>query len=223
MPPPTPARRRACRPRPPAAPPRERRPRFAQGAPPRRAEALEARELRLRRHAGRAGALDQLAASAATASAARSAASSPDCPRPPSAGRSAAGSGSRPRQIWLRRSSTSAASRSAKGARPSALDPRLQPGPGRESRHAASGDRDPLAGARVDALARSALGDMKLAEAGEVDVLTACQRVRDRVEHRLDGLGRPASCCPRGRRGRVGQRTQLSSHSTSVARAGRQI
>jgi len=48
---------------------------------------------------------------AATAAAARSAAS----PAPASCPASFAGSGSRPRQTWLRRSSTSAASRSAKG------------------------------------------------------------------------------------------------------------
>jgi hypothetical protein len=52
---------------------------------------------------------------AATAAAARSATVAVASPAPSAA--SFAGSGSRPRQIWLRRSSTSAVSRSAKGSR----------------------------------------------------------------------------------------------------------
>ena len=64
----------------------------------------------------------------------------------------------------------------------SALDARLQPGAGGELRHPAAGDRDPLAGARVDALARTALGDAELAEAGEVDLPAPRERVGDPVE-----------------------------------------
>ena len=58
-----------------------------------------------------------------------------------------------------------------------ALDLGLQRRPGREARHLAAGDRDPLAGARVDALPRAALGDVELAEAGEVDVAAVLEDV----------------------------------------------
>ena len=72
----------------------------------------------------------------------------------------------------------------------SALDLRLQPSPRRELRNPAARDRDPLTGARVDALARSALGDAELAEAGEVHLAAAGKRVGDPVEDRFDGVGR---------------------------------
>src|SRR5919204_5369453 len=98
------------------------------------------------------------------ATAARSAASR----RSPSGAASSArelGSGSSPRQIWLRRSSTSAVSRSAKGRAwlVAALDLLLQPGAGREAGNLAAGDEDSLAGPRVDALPGAALGHSELA------------------------------------------------------------
>ena len=73
-------------------------------------------------------------------------------------------------------------------AQPLTLD--LRPGARRELRHAAAGDRDPLARPGVHALARAALGDAELAEAGEADLLAPGKRVGDPVEHRLDGVGR---------------------------------
>src|SRR5207342_822669 len=67
----------------------------------------------------------------------------------------------------------------------------LQRGAGREARHFAARNRDPLARARVDALARAALSDVELAEAGEThvdgvagrllaaDAIVACQLVKE--------------------------------------------
>src|SRR5919201_2588289 len=125
------------------------------------------------------------------ATAARSAASRRSPSGADSDGR-VAGSGSSPRQIWLWRSSTSAASRSAKGRAwlVAALDLLLQSGPGREARHLAAGDEDSLAGPRVDNLPGAALGHCELAEAGEVHVASVLEDVGDRVEHRIDGLAR---------------------------------
>src|SRR5919197_2984020 len=125
------------------------------------------------------------------ATAARSAASRRS-PSVAASGGRVPGSGSSPKQIWLWRSSTSAASRSAKGRARlvAALDLLLQPGPGREARHLAAGDEDSLAGPRVDSLPGAALGYCELAEAGEVDVASVLEDVGDRVEHRIDGLAR---------------------------------
>ena len=124
---------------------------------------------------------------AATAAAARSAAGAVGAGRAGPVPASFAGSGSRPRQIWLRRSSTSAASRSANGVGSQlALDLGLQRRAGGEAGDLAARDRDPLAGARVDALAGAALGDVELAEAGEADFAAAAERVGDRVEHGVD-------------------------------------
>ena len=89
--------------------------RGGQRRPPGRAEALEAGELELHGHARRPRRLD---GGAAVARHARRRCAPPGCPPPrlrPS-GHSAAGSGSRPSTTRLRRSSTSAASRSAKCA-----------------------------------------------------------------------------------------------------------
>ena len=103
-----------------------------------------------------------------------------------------AGSGSIPRTICDSRAATAAASRSPKrraspgrapnvaGARPAPasvlLDGLLEARAGGEARDAAGGDRHRLARTRVATLAGAALGDVELAEAGEVDVLTAPQR-----------------------------------------------
>ena len=135
--------------------------------PARGAEALEAGELELDRDARRPGARDQLRQRPRPR---RRPVAQPDsrarrlCLRP------AGGSGSSPRTTWLRRSATAAPSRSANGW-VSPLDLRLEARPGRELRHLAAGNRDPLAGAWVDSLTRPALGDRELAEAREVDVL----------------------------------------------------
>src|SRR4051794_36471830 len=111
------------------------------------------------------------------------------------------GSGSSPRTIWLRRSSTSAARRSANAVRASVtraptasasgLDSVLQSRAGAETRHAAGGDLDPLAGLRVHALAGATLSHGELAEAGEADLSAAAQSLLDHLEdrvHRVPGL-----------------------------------
>src|SRR6185295_2731525 len=71
----------------------------------------------------------------------------------------------------------------------SALYLGLQPSAGRKPGNAPAGNRDPLARPRIDTLARAPLGDAELAEAREVDVIAAAQRVGDAVQHRLHGIG----------------------------------
>src|SRR4051812_21354367 len=108
----------------------------------------------------------------------RSTASAVSVPASTAPGHRAAGSGSRPSTIWLRRSATSAASRSANArlTRPpdvlrlARLDGVLQSRARAEARHAAGGDLDPLAGLRVHALASAAVGHRELAEAREADL-----------------------------------------------------
>ena len=68
------------------------------------------------------------------------------------------------------------------------LDLGLQGRAGGEAGNLAARNRDPLAGARVDALAGPALGDVEFAEAGEADLATAAQRVGDRLEHGVHGV-----------------------------------
>src|ERR1700743_2485468 len=75
-------------------------------------------------------------------------------------------------------------------ARDSALDFGLERRAGGEARHFAARDRDPLAGARIHALARAALGDVEFAEAGEADLVAGRQRAGDRVEDGIDGVAR---------------------------------
>ena len=79
-------------------------------------EPLEAGELGLDRDAGRARSLDQVAAVRRDRGAGPLGRGPEEAAAAASDPASFAGSGSRPRQTWLRRSSTSAASRSAKGA-----------------------------------------------------------------------------------------------------------
>jgi hypothetical protein len=69
-----------------------------------------------------------------------------------------------------------------------AFDLALQSRTGGEPGHLAARDRDPFAGAGVDALARAALGDVKFAEAGEGDLLAAAQGVGDGLEHSVDSI-----------------------------------
>lgn len=45
---------------------------------------------------------------------------------------------------------------------------------------------DALAGARVDPLARAALGDVKAAEAGKSNLAAPPQGILDRAQHRVD-------------------------------------
>src|SRR4051794_25626761 len=130
---------------------------------------------------------------------------------PTASGQRADGSGSRPSTIWLRRSSTSAASRSAKpslGRSPTAyargscccsalgaaLDGVLEGRTGAEPRHAAGGDLDPLARLRVHALTRASIGDRELAEPGEVDVSPTAQCLLDHSEDGVDGVARLLLC-----------------------------
>jgi hypothetical protein len=68
------------------------------------------------------------------------------------------------------------------------LDGLLEARPGSEARDAAGGDRHRLARTRVATLAGPALGDVELAEAGEVDVLTTPQRILDGADDRVDGV-----------------------------------
>src|SRR5688572_22599377 len=67
-----------------------------------------------------------------------------------------------------------------------ALDGGLETGAGGELRHLAARDGDSLAGTRVHALALTALGDVELAEAGEVDGVAGLERIGDPVEDGLD-------------------------------------
>src|SRR5204863_6249964 len=109
------------------------------------------------------------------------------------AGHSPARSGSSPGTTRLRRSCTSAASRSAKcaleAAAPAAgLDRLLQGRAGAEARHPAGRDLDALASLRVDALAGAAIGHRELPEAGEVDLAAALQGALDDTKERVDRL-----------------------------------
>src|SRR5690242_18104726 len=70
----------------------------------------------------------------------------------------------------------------------SALDLLLQSGARREARHLAARDEDPLAGAGVHALPRTALGHRELAEAREVHLASALENAGDGVQDRIDGL-----------------------------------
>jgi hypothetical protein len=69
-----------------------------------------------------------------------------------------------------------------------AFDLALQSRTGGEPGHLAARDRDPFAGAGVDALARAALGDVEFAEAGEGDLLTFAQSAGNGLEHSIDGV-----------------------------------
>jgi hypothetical protein len=69
-----------------------------------------------------------------------------------------------------------------------AFDLALQGRAGGEARHFAARDRDPFAGAGVDALARATLGHMKFAEAGEGDLLALAQGAGDGLENSVDGV-----------------------------------
>src|SRR5690242_18863206 len=69
-----------------------------------------------------------------------------------------------------------------------ALHAVLQRRSGTEPRHLARGDLDPLAGLRVHALTGPTLGDCELAEAGEVDLTPAAQRLLDHGQNGIDGL-----------------------------------
>jgi hypothetical protein len=64
----------------------------------------------------------------------------------------------------------------------------FRPGAGREARHLRGADLDRLAGARVHALTRAALGDVELAEAREGDVAPALEGLLDDVQDGIDGL-----------------------------------
>ena len=222
--------RRACRRRARAGRPRgrARRPRCERG-PAGRAEALEARELRLDGDARGPRRVDQRAGSAprpprrrARRAARRRAPSAAAC------GHRRAGSGSSPRTIWDSRPATSAASRSAKcGRRGASAAPASR-------RAAASSGRQPLTaflspepavkrgtldaaiwiGSPVrglHALTRAALGDVELAEARRTSTsLAARQRLLDGVEHGVNGLAGFGLAA--GRRGwRPGRRTLTSS------------
>src|SRR6478672_10031089 len=122
---------------------------------------------------------------ASTAAAVRSAGGRVGSASPPAAasGHSRAGSGSSPRTIWDSRADTTAARRSPNGsversgttAPASAVDGLLQARARREPRHLGGLDLDLLAGAGVHALARTALGDRELAEAGERHITPALQ------------------------------------------------
>jgi hypothetical protein len=69
-----------------------------------------------------------------------------------------------------------------------AFDLGLQSGAGGEPGHLAARDRDPFAGAGVDALARAALGDVEFAEAGESDLLAAAKGAGDGLENSIDSV-----------------------------------
>jgi hypothetical protein len=71
-----------------------------------------------------------------------------------------------------------------------ALDLGLQSRAGGEPGHFAARDRDPFAGAGVDALARAALGDVEFAEPGKGDILTVAQGVGDGFEHGVNSIAR---------------------------------
>ena len=65
------------------------------------------------------------------------------------------------------------------------LDGLLEGRAGAEARNLAARNRDALPGLRVDALSRTPLCNVKLAEAGEVDVFARDERVLDLAEHGL--------------------------------------
>jgi hypothetical protein len=69
-----------------------------------------------------------------------------------------------------------------------AFDFGLQRRTGGKPGHFAARDRDPFAGAGVDALARAALGDVEFAEAGEGDLLAAAKSVGDGLENSVNGV-----------------------------------
>jgi hypothetical protein len=69
-----------------------------------------------------------------------------------------------------------------------AFDLGLQSRTGGEPGHLATRNRDPFAGAGVDALAGAALGDMEFAEAGEGDLLATAQCVGDGLEHGVQSI-----------------------------------
>src|SRR3954470_9563475 len=135
----------------------------------------------------------------ATAAAARSAGAPSAGATATASGHRRAGSGSRPRTTCDSRSPTSAASRAPKAAPTgrwgagcrtglAALQGLLQAGARTELRHARRGDLDRLAGARMDALARAALGDAELAEAREVHLAASLEGVLDGLQKGVDGL-----------------------------------
>src|SRR6476619_3044182 len=70
----------------------------------------------------------------------------------------------------------------------SAVDGLLEPGARGEARDLRGADLDRLAGARVDALPRAALGDVELAEAREGHVASALEGLLDDVQDGIDGL-----------------------------------
>src|SRR3954449_11321275 len=78
------------------------------------------------------------------------------------------------------------AGRSPAPPRSSGLDGLLERRGGLEARHLRRGDLDRLAGLRVAALARRALGDGELAEARQADLVAVRQLIRDLLERRLD-------------------------------------
>src|SRR6478736_8756314 len=133
--------------------------------------------------------------------------------------------GSSPTTSWLRLSPIAAATRSAKeaggrtpsaggecgprldseeaagvsetGAALPAADGLLQRAPGRELRHRGRRDVHLLARvARVHAHARLAVGGRELPESCEVDLIPAPERLGDRFQHGVDGLGRLALAEP---------------------------
>jgi len=69
-----------------------------------------------------------------------------------------------------------------------AFDLGLQSRAGGEPGHLAARDRDPFAGAGVDALARATLGDVEFAESGEGDLLTFAQSAGDGLQYSVDGV-----------------------------------
>src|SRR4051794_21129272 len=98
----------------------------------------------------------------------------------------------------------------------------LQPRAGRELRDPRGRDLDGLAGARVHALARAALGDAELPEAREIHLAAAPEGVLDRVQYSVNGLGRIA--LRKTRRGsdlvdELGLRHSLSSLNSLGRRA----
>jgi len=69
-----------------------------------------------------------------------------------------------------------------------AFDLALQSRTGGEPGHFAARDRDPFAGAGVDALARAALSDVEFAETGEGNLLAFAQSADDGLENSVDGV-----------------------------------
>src|SRR5580765_4384909 len=158
-------------------------------------------------------------------SVASAAAGRPICALPRSSSGSRSSRGSSPTTSWLRFSPIAAATRSAKkaggrtpstggecgprldseeaagvsetGAALPAADGLLQRAPGRELRHRGRRDVHLLARvAGVHAHPRLAVGGCELPESCEVDLITPPERLRDRFEHGVDGLGRLALAEP---------------------------